>query len=543
MYYKINTMRIFFTTICLLTALSHTFAIDGGDQVKMVLAKQKIYAGQWIGALNIYKEVLQKNPTDGTVLYYVGKCQFELKKYEEAEETLKKAVSNDKDIKSESHLLLGKIYLAETKIDEALTEFNAFKTEASSKLATEEDVEVLISHCKNAKLLMANPINVKVDNMGPTINSKHADKTPCLSADGRKLVFTSRRPETTDSPMDTEGDGDYFEDIYISNWDTVNKKWIEAETVPGSVNTDAHDACTSISPDGKQIYIYKNDINDPESRGGDIFISKVVNNKWKTPDPMGKPINSSYWEGGACISADGKTLYFISERKGGLGKADIWISTRISRSEWSKPINMGADINSEFDEVGVFLAPDNKTLFFSSNGKNSMGSYDIFKTTLENGKWSKPSNLGYPINTPNSDGPLAISADAQFAYIASDRAGGLGLSDIYRVDLSNYGILEKDGKKKAKSDLSILKGIIRDGFEGTGIASVDVSIKNTTGIVVESTITNDNGEYFFTLKGGEKYLIVVSKKGYKVAEESIELKIGDKETYSLEKQFLLSKEK
>lgn len=536
-------MKKIITLICFFTINTALMALDAGDQIKMTLAKQKLYAGQWIGALNIYKEVLQKNPNDGTVLYYVGKCQFELKKYDEALETLKKATSSAKDVMPESNLLLGKIYLANNSVDEALAAFNTYKSQASSKKASEEDVDVLIAHCNNAKVLSTKPINVKIENMGTAINSKHADKTPCISADGKKLVFTSRRPETTDSPMDVEGDGDYFEDIFISNWDTVSKKWLEAETVPGSVNTDAHDACTSLSPDGKQIYIYKNDINDPESRGGDIFISKVVNNKWKTPESIGKPVNSSFWEGGACISVDGKTLYFISERKGGYGRADIWMVTKINKKEWGKPVNLGADINTEYDEVGVFLAPDEKTLFFSSNGKGSMGSYDVFKTVLENGKWAKPVNVGYPINTVNSDGPLVLSANGQVAYIASDRAGGLGGSDIYTVDLTEYNLLSKDGKKKEKSDLSILKGVIRDGFEGTGIISANVTILNENGETVASTMTNEAGEYFLTLKGGATYTIKASVKGYKSAEEKVNLKIGDKDTYSLEKQIMLSKEK
>jgi hypothetical protein len=536
-------MRKLFTVICFFAILSNISAIDAGDQVKMVLAKQKLFAGQFIGALNIYKEVLQKNPEDGSVLYYVGKCQFELKKYDEAVITLKKAVTINKLEKPESHLLIGKIYLTQGKIDEALVEFNDYKSASNSKQAAEEEVDVYINHCNNAKTLMASPIDVKIENLGTAINTKFADKTPCISADGRKLVFTSRRPETTDSPMDVEGDGSYFEDIYISNWDTINKKWADAETVPGNVNTDAHDACTSISPDGKQIYIYKNDIRDPESRGGDIFVSKVVSNKWKTPEPMGKPINTSFWEGGACISPDGKTLYFISERKGGFGHADIWMVTRLSKTEWGKPINLGAEVNSEFDEVGVFLAPDGKTLFFSSNCKASMGSYDVFKTIFEGTKWTKPVNIGYPINTVNSDGPLVASADAKTAYIASDRAGGLGGSDIYKIDLSNYGIFEKDGKKKTNDGLSILKGIVRDGFEGSGISSVDIKIMDDAGTLIASTVTNDNGEYFITLKGGITYTLKVSKKGYKVAEEKVDLKIGKNDTFSLEKQIMISKEK
>lgn len=536
-------MKKFITTLCFCAFLLNVQALDAGDQVKMVLAKQKLYAGQYIGALNIYKEVLQKNPDDAGVLYYVGYCHYELKKFDLAVENLKKAISINKDVKPETHLVLGKIYLNEEKIEDALASFNTYKTSVNSKTAETEDVDVYISHCNNAKLLMANPINVKISNLGENINSKYDDQSPCMSADGKKLVFNTRRPETTNSPVDFEGDGKFFQDIYISTWDTVNKKWNVSEEVPGNVNTPAHDACTSISPDGKQIFIYKNDVNDKESRGGDVFVSKIVNNKWKTPESIGKPINSTYWEGGACISPDGKTLYFISERKGGYGRADIWMVKRINKTEWGKPVNLGPEINSEFDEVGAFLAPDGKTLFFSSNGKGSMGSYDVFKTTFEGGKWTKPVNLGFPINTVYKDGPLVISADAQTAYFASERKGGLGESDIYSADLSNYSLLEKDGVKKSNSGLSILKGIVRDAFEGSGIASVDVQILDASNTVVASTITNENGEYFITLKGDVTYIIKVAKKGYKTAQETVDLKLGKTDTYSLEKQIMLSKDK
>ena len=317
-------MKKFITSLCFFALLSNIHAQDPTDQVKLILAKQKLYAGQYIGALNIYKEVLQKNPNDAAVLYYIGYCQFELKKIDSAIENLKKAIAINKDVKPETHLLLGKIYLSDEKIDDALAEFNTYKASVNKKTSETEDVDVYIAHCNNAKKYMANPVDVKIENLGEAINSKYDDQSPCITADGRKLVFNTRRPEMTDSPVDVEGDGKFFQDIYISSWDTILNKWNMAEEVPGSVNTPAHDAATSISPDGKQIFIYKNDISDNESRGGDIFVSKIVNNKWKTPEALGKPINTTYWEGGACISPDGKTLYFISERTGGFGRADIW---------------------------------------------------------------------------------------------------------------------------------------------------------------------------------------------------------------------------
>ena len=208
-------MKKFITTLCFFAFLSNVNAIDAGDQVKMVLAKQKLYAGQFIGALTIYNEVLLKNPEDAGVLYYVGYCQFELKKYDKATETLKKAVATNKDVKPETHLVLGKIYLADEKVDDALAEFNFYKGAVNSKEAQTEDVDVYIAHCNNAKKYAASPFDVKIDNLGEAINSKYDDQSPCISADGKKLVFNTRRPETTDSPVDVEGDGKFFQDIYL----------------------------------------------------------------------------------------------------------------------------------------------------------------------------------------------------------------------------------------------------------------------------------------------------------------------------------------
>jgi tetratricopeptide (TPR) repeat protein len=519
--------------------------LDAGDQVKMTLAKQKLYGGDVKGALNLYKEVLIKNPKDPIVLHYVGVCHYKLNDFEKAREHFIKAKeTNAKEINYETYLYSGKLLQMDKKYDEAITDYTAYKSKANPKEAADQpdvDVDVAIDQCNTAKALLAAPVDVKIENMGPDINSQYDDKSPAISADGMKLVFNTRRPETTNAPMDVEGDGKYFEDIYFSELDSASKKWRPADDVPGSINTDAHDACTGMSADGKTIFIYKNDLKDPQSRGGDIYMSRIVNGKWKTPENMGKPVNSSYWEGGACISPDGKTLLFTSERPGGQGNSDIWMTKRLNKKEWDKPVNLGAEINSPNDEGGLFLAPDGKTLFFCSNGKGSMGNYDIFKTTMENGKWTKPVNIGYPINSDKDDKTFVLSADAQTGYFSSNREGGLGEFDIYKVDLSNYAILEKDGKKVENNGLSILKGVIRDGYEGYGLADVDIDFADESGNKIASTTTNENGEYFITLKGGMKYAMTVKKKGFKDATETVELKLGNKETYSLVKEVLLKK--
>ena len=535
--------KIILISLISISVQSVSYSKDTPEQIKMVLAKQKLYAGQITTALNMYKEILIKNPQDVDVLYYIGYCHFELKKYDLAEEFLAKALKIEKGIKPETYLILGKLNLLNENIDQALNYFSTFKNLSNSKEVEMEEVDVYIAHCNNAKKMMADKKNMKVENMGLAINSVYDDQTPCITADGSTLVFTTRRPQTTDSPKDVEGDGKYFQDIYLSTYDTIAHKWLPSNDAPGNINTIAHDACTSISPDGKQLYLYKNDVDDSKSRGGNIFVSKIISGKWKTPEVLDKPINSSYWEGGACISPDGKTIFFISERNGGFGRADIWMSKRINKKEWGKPINLGPEINSEFDEVGAFLSPDGKTLFFSSNGKGSMGSYDIFKSTLSGDKWGKPVNLGFPINTVYKDGPLVISADSKIAYFASDRKGGIGESDIYSADISDYNLFEIEGQKKVNTSFSILKGTIRDGFEGTGLSGVDIQISDSNNAQQAAITTSDTGEYFITLKGNESYTIKIVKKGYKSLEEKVELKMGKNTIFSLEKQFMLNKEK
>ena len=538
---RYSLFLILFTGLLFASTTVNSLTFDAGDQVKMTLAKQKFYAGDVIGALNLYKEVLVKNPKDAAVLYYVGLCQFTLKDYDKARENFNKAKETTKDIKYETYLYTGKLLQMQGKYDDAIADFETYKKLAPPKEALEEDADVWVNQCNAAKTLIAAPLDVKIENMGTEINSKYDEQSPAISADGMKLVFNTRRPETTNSPVDAEGDGKYFQDIYCSDYDTLTKAWKKAIGVPGSINTNAHDAVTGISADGKMIFIYKNDLKDPQSRGGDIYMSKIVSGKWRTPENMAKPINTTYWEGGACISPNGKTLFFTSERPGGSGNSDIWMVKRLTKTTWDKPVNLGPDVNSSFDEVGLFLAPDGKTLFFCSNGKGSMGDYDIFKTTLEGDKWSKPVNLGYPINTDKRDGPFVLSADAQTGYFASTRDSGMGESDIYKVDLSNYAVLEKDGKKKSNNGLSILKGVVRDGYEGYGVADVDIDFADETGAKIANTATNENGEYFITLKGGVKYTMTLKKKGFKDLTEVVELKLGVKDAYSLVKEFLLKK--
>jgi tetratricopeptide (TPR) repeat protein len=510
------------------------------DATKMVIAKQKLYSGDLVGALNSFRELEKNSPNDPAILYYVGYCHFYLKQYDKSKESLLKAEKINADVKPETFLLLGRLYHFDENYDKAIEEFTKVKDLKSAASEAREDAGLFLNQCQTAKKMIANPVDVSIENMGDRINTKYDDKNPCITADATKMVFTTRRPEGTDAPVDSEGDGKYFENIYMSSFDPATQTFAKAEQVSGSVNTKAHDACTSVSPDGKQIFIYKNDVNDKRSRGGDIFVSKISAGKWKKPEPIGGAIASSYWEGGACISPDGKTYFFTSEREGGFGKSDIWMVEKINKKEWGKPVNLGNKINTKYDEGGMFLAPDGKTLFFCSNGAESMGGYDLFRTTLEDGKWTTPQNLGYPINSAVKEGQFTIGADARFAYISSERKGGMGESDIYKIDLKDYAVLEKDFKKKSGNTLGIIKGTIREGGEGYGVSDVSIAVSDENNAAIISTNTNEVGEYFLTLRPG-KYILIIRKEGYQEIKENIEIGKSDREPVVLEKGYLIKK--
>lgn len=497
------------------------------EMIKMFNAEQRYYAGDYQGALNVYSDVLKTKPNDANVIFHIAECHFKLGQYPLAMENVKKAKSIDAKANDDIALLLGQLHHMDGNLDEALAEFTTYKAAIgnNSKKTKESDIDLYLSQVNTAKTLMATAVNVKVENATDIINSEYDEKAPSVTADARTLIFTSRRPGKS-SALDVEGDKKYFEDIYIARWDSVKKVWGSAELLPGNINTEGHDACSSISPDGKEIFIYKNDI-DGESRGGDIYVSKLSSSgKWGLPKSLGKPVNTTYFEGGACIAPDGNTLFFVSERPGGYGHADIYMAKRKDRTTWDVPVNLGGDVNTSEDEGGIFLAPDGKTLFFTSQGYNSMGGYDIFKTVNENGKWSKPVNLGYPINTINNDMSLTLSADAQTGYFISDRKGGLGDLDIYKLDLMHYPVLEKDMKYKTDSmpAMGILKGTVFNATDGTALEA-EVVVMDDMGAKVGSTMSSSGGgDYFITLTTGKTYEIKIEVEGYKPISEKVEIK-------------------
>jgi len=397
---------------------------------KKIKEGDKLFAmgkGRYIDALTYYLEANKINPNNADLNYKIGICYIFTTDKQLGLEHLEKSKQLNPQVNYELSYYLGRAYHLNHQFDKAIEYYKEFK----NRLYPQEfairgkELDKLIEECENGKEFIENPLNVKISNVGSTINTIYPDYAPVISADEEILFFTSRRPSTTGGKRDPS-DNKYYEDIFMATKkDTI---W-QLTTIPDLNDKKHNGAIGMYSWEGKTyLYTYKSKHN------GDIYESIINDNNITILEPLPYPINTRFHESGASIGPDGRILYFISDRPGGMGGKDIWMSQREHNDTWSTPINLSA-INTPYDEEGVFIHPDGKTLYFSSKGHNTMGGYDIFKSTNENGKWSKPINLGYPINTADDDLCFVLSSSSQRAYFSSSRQGTIGDLDIFIINL------------------------------------------------------------------------------------------------------------
>ncbi|MFH0867306.1 MAG: tetratricopeptide repeat protein [Bacteroidota bacterium] len=531
---------------------SEASAVSKYSEAQSPLGKKKLFKrmkayfryrdADYNGALRIYREIYENNTSDAKICYLMGKCHVQLQNMDEAISFLSKAKKLDPDVAKDLHFLFGEAYQYLGNLDSAIIEYSAYKSSLKGGQLKNNPVVEVLSQTETAKNLMEHPVNVTIKNLGLDINSEFDDGMPSITADGKTLILTSRRPDTKGGGIDPNT-GQYYDDIYLATWNDEKNKWNEAEDVEGDLNTTGHDACLSISPDGSTIYVYR---NIPKITGsGDIFYStKRPDGKWTNPKSIAKPLNSSFFESSACIAPDGSAMYFVSERNGSLGNADIWRSKKLGKNVWEKPVNLGPVVNTEDDELGVFIHPDGKTLFFTSKGHGSMGGYDVFMTQMKaDSSWTDPVNLGYPINSTKDDIYFVMTADGKKAYVASRKDNGYGGADLYEIDMTKYTFPIKIQGQEAttvETDLSILKGSVIESSAAQQLEA-EIIIKDVTSGKETKLMSDENGDFFVTLAGGKEYEITVDKAGYKKYDEKVTLPFDKDKTYTLVKLIVLEK--
>lgn len=492
-------------------------------------------------AIPLLKRAYAFNPKSADLCYKLGICEINSSYKFDALHFFQEAYHLKPNVDRMIHYYIGFAKQLHYAFDEALYEYKLYRNalSPSADAVQVSEVSKRIMECESGIQLLEEPVRVWIDNLGSEINGKYPEYAGVISADESLIIYTSRREGSTGEEM---VNGSYMEDIYISN--KIGDKWTQSVGISDRINTKNHDATVGLSNDGQMLFTYY----DSGKNRGDLFYSTKELDGWSKLEDLGKNINNKdTWETGASISFDKKTLYFVSDREGGKGKRDIWKSNwDEEKSRWGEASNLSGTINTAYDEVGIFVHPDGKTFYFSSGGHNSMGGFDIFKTTLnEDGTFETPKNIGFPVNTPDDDVHFVMAGNGRHGYYSSFKADGYGEKDIYlitflgeeKIPLMNAEdnllamvakpVLEKVVMPKVEvqqSNLAILKGVIRDEKTQKPLMSTIELVDNSLGTIIQ-TFKSDpvSGRYLVSLPSGKNYGIAVKSNGYLFHSENFDL--------------------
>jgi outer membrane protein OmpA-like peptidoglycan-associated protein len=313
----------------------------------------------------------------------------------------------------DAYLFLGNAYRVNNQLNNAIEAYKKYKELAES--AVEIDfADQQIMACNKAISFMENPLKIRMTNLGDSVNGPSSNFKAVISGDGKTLVYMNELP--------------FYDAVYASKY--LPDGWSTPVNITPQIQSDGDQYVTSISYDGTQLYLTKED-----AFNSDIYTSKYNNEQWSKSQPIiGQDINTKYWESHASISKDGKTLFFTSNRKNGFGEMDIYKSQLQPNGLWGQPINLGKVINTEFNEDTPFITENDSVLYFSSQGHENMGGYDVFVSHLgKNGQWLPPENLKYPINTTDDDIFFYPWHNARIIYLSRIEDGGYGKEDIYAI--------------------------------------------------------------------------------------------------------------
>lgn len=408
-------------------AKTHVLTLDEAKLVKKD-ASVLFASGDYPGALLSYKDLIVATPQNVDYNYKLGFCYLQTSSNKKAALPYLEFATKSKEAKKEWTFYLGLAYLYNEKFDEAISSFTEFKESKVKPFKEYPSPERMIEMCSNGKELIKNPVNVKYTNLGKTINTPYEDYNPFISADGKNLIFTSRRKGNVGGFIADLGI--YTSDVYWSLWkDTI---WSKAKGAGGLVNTEWDEETIGLSADGNMMDLYF----DNADFFGDVGVAQLKGKMWQKPILLPATLNTKSLESGATISLDGSTIIFSSDIKGGTGESDLYMVQKGKNGEWSSAVNLGTTINTKYSEDSPTLSIDGKTLYFASQGWNSMGGFDIFRSEFDESKskWGAPVNIGYPLNNTEDNNFISFTGDGKSAYVTAVRPEGFGDKDIYKID-------------------------------------------------------------------------------------------------------------
>ncbi len=481
-------------------------------------------------AVPYYKYALEYNSENPELNLLMAICLLRSDPKQEALPYIQKAIDLNQDVHPRATFFLARALHANMEFKKAINAYEEYKESLTPKQLEIQSpkIDKYIAECEaGSKLKKANE-RVIIENLGENINSEYDDYGAIVSADGGLMIFTSRRGKQGErfNPIDNK----YYEDIYTSSFE--NKEWTPAENIGSPVNSKWNDAAVAFSEDGQKLIFYRG-----RKRDGDLYVASLNGTHWGNIHDITHKLNKKKsQETAICFNEDGTTAYFVSDLEDdNFGGKDIYYSIQ-ENGKWSKPINLGDVINTPYDEGSIYITPDERYLYFSSKGHNTMGGYDIFVSEYKNGDWTHPKNLGMPLNTPDDDMFMYVLMNGKDAFFSSVRPDGLGGFDIYHAILLGpekplqisteddllAGVAAPDPNSFIEESaqihytrMTIVKGTVTDYNTGQPVKASIELVDNATGKLIKKTSSNINtGAYLITLPSGKDYGFSVNAEGY-----------------------------
>ncbi|HJX71864.1 MAG TPA: OmpA family protein [Bacteroidales bacterium] len=457
---------------------------------------QYFNARQYDRAVSCFEKAVAADKNFIEAYLLMAQSYENLEQYEQAIKSYHEGLAINPGFHPYSFIILGDLEFKLSRYEDAMKSYQAF-LETGSK--DQKHIKVALKNIKRCQFsidAMANPVPFTPVNMGPAINSEDDEYWPCLTADESMFIFTRLLKDSTSYPG-------YQEDFFISRKDSQG--WEQAKNAGFPLNSPLNEGAQTISADGRLMVFTACGRQDGLGRC-DLYFSKKTGDTWTPPMNMGKPVNTGSNETQPSLAADGKTLYFASDRPGGFGDIDIYVTTMDAQIKWSIPRNLGEIINTTGRDWAPFIHPDNQTLYFASNEHIGLGGFDLFYSKRDSAeRWGKPVNIGYPINTLNDEYGLILNAAGSRAYFASDKDSASG-RDIYTFELYD---------EARPTEVSYMKGRVFDAETKKALGASFELIDLKSNRIINNSISDSlTGEFLVCIPAGHDYLLNVSKYGY-----------------------------
>ena len=524
-------MRKLLSTLIFVISVFGVAAQGGGTEDRKASnfyeeARQHKRFGRVEQAEIYFQKALERDPEYLDALFDLSDMYMKMGKTAEAKKHIESIVAKDERFAPSLIVTLAMMVQMEDDFQKALGYYEQYMTIAPPESNNYQAAKRGAANCEFAMWAMEHPVPFEPKNLGPGVNSENDEYFPAMTANQELLIYT-REFLAPNNPMSPDGKD---EDFFFSERQE-DGSWGPAYNPGRPINSSWREGAPTISPDGKYIIFTICDLygqygSDKEGFGScDLFVSVRNGKSWSRPVNMGRTINSKNWESQPSFASDGKTLYFVRGRYSRDHERfdDIYFSELVN-GKWSQATALPPNINSTEDEESVFIHPDNKTLYFSSRGHVGLGNMDIFMTRKnDDGSWSDPVNLGYPINTPEHENSFFVSADGEYAIIASNREGGFGKLDLYSFELP---------EALKPNPVTYLQGRIKDAATGKPLEAfftlIDLSTEDT---IARASSDKEDGTFLVVLPSSENYMLTADKTGYLFHSENFELDLATNKSH------------